>query len=277
MYRIRGWDQHQHYTDGRKISWIKLHRSLLDDRAYHSLDGDSAKILTLLWLLAAEDDGRVPGIGDVAWRIRIPESEVARAIQVLLTAGFLEANEGPYETVQTEPLSCTRTEVSCTRTPGGPYQTVPDIEPLPYEPVQTPSPSRTPRARATEEKRGEKKRTEQTRARAREEKPEQFDEVWAVVEEELHQGGGDPDTDRSVLAVMLGRIPAQDIIESLRGYGVRRRRGEFVRFADRPSLRLWWTKGNWSDFFGECQRAWKAEQAKQPAGIGDILRRLEAG
>jgi len=79
-YRIRNWVQFQHYKD-RNPHWVKLYRTLLDDRNWHALKGDDAKALVLLWLLAAEDEtrqGLLPDVETIAFRLRIDVS-AARA------------------------------------------------------------------------------------------------------------------------------------------------------------------------------------------------------
>ena len=49
----KNWVDHQHYKD-RNPPWIKLHRKLLNDRAFMCLPLASKALAPLLWLLAAE-------------------------------------------------------------------------------------------------------------------------------------------------------------------------------------------------------------------------------
>ena len=71
-YRIKGWKKFQHFKD-RKPPWIKLYRDLLDDMDWHELDGDSAKALVSLWLIASENEGELPEPRKLAFRLRISE------------------------------------------------------------------------------------------------------------------------------------------------------------------------------------------------------------
>jgi len=73
--RIRNWKKHQHYSF-RKPPWIKLYREILDDVEWHKLSGESAKGLVMLWLIASEDDGRLPDSAALAFRLRISENRV---------------------------------------------------------------------------------------------------------------------------------------------------------------------------------------------------------
>jgi hypothetical protein len=81
-YSIRNWREFQHFKD-RRPPWIKVHHSLLDKRVWHELDGNDAKLLIMLWLIASEDDqlrGRLPSTGDLAFRLRMPEPEVEQLL-----------------------------------------------------------------------------------------------------------------------------------------------------------------------------------------------------
>ena len=79
-FRIKGWRHYQHYHD-RRPSWIKLHRTLLDDAEYAALPPIAAKCLPLIWLIASESSGGVlPSIEILAWRLRITQSQVGRVL-----------------------------------------------------------------------------------------------------------------------------------------------------------------------------------------------------
>ena len=83
MYRIKGWTKFQHFKD-RRPPWIKLYRDILEDPDWHELDGDTAKILVSLWLIASEDlDGRLPDLRRLAFRLRIKESQLKQALTKL--------------------------------------------------------------------------------------------------------------------------------------------------------------------------------------------------
>ena len=83
--KIKDWSKFQHFKD-RNPPWIKLYRDILDDRDWHELDGDSAKILTMLWVIASEDPGRsgcLPDIRKLSFRLRIPESQLKQSLKKL--------------------------------------------------------------------------------------------------------------------------------------------------------------------------------------------------
>lgn len=80
---IKNWKQFQHFKD-RRPPWIKLYRELLDDINWHSLDGESAKILTMLWLVASDNqDGSLPDNQQLAFRLRITEKQLNQYITKL--------------------------------------------------------------------------------------------------------------------------------------------------------------------------------------------------
>lgn len=80
--QIKNWGEFQHFKNRDPI-WIKLYRKILDDKEWHKLDGDSAKGLVMLWLLASEDDGYLPDISTISFRLRIPEESVSGLISKL--------------------------------------------------------------------------------------------------------------------------------------------------------------------------------------------------
>lgn len=73
--RIKNWSKFQHFKD-RRPPWIKLYRELLDDVEFHELDGDSAKTLMMLWLIASENEGMLPEIKTLAFRLRTTEKTI---------------------------------------------------------------------------------------------------------------------------------------------------------------------------------------------------------
>jgi hypothetical protein len=83
--RIKDWGKFQHFKD-RTPPWVKLYRDILDDPDWHELDGTSAKVLTMLWLIASEDDthtGALPDIRKLAFRLRIEESKLNQILSKL--------------------------------------------------------------------------------------------------------------------------------------------------------------------------------------------------
>jgi len=83
--RIKGWERFQHFKD-RNPPWVKLYKDILDDPDWHSLDGESAKVLTMLWLIASEDEthqGALPDLRKLAFRLRIKESQLNQTLTKL--------------------------------------------------------------------------------------------------------------------------------------------------------------------------------------------------
>ena len=77
--RIKNWSKFQHFKD-RRPPWVKLYRDILDDIQWHELDPLAAKVLVMLWLIASEDDGRIPDSKTLAFRLRLPESKTKEII-----------------------------------------------------------------------------------------------------------------------------------------------------------------------------------------------------
>lgn len=80
--RIKNWARFQHFKD-RKPPWIKLYRDLLDDLKWHELDSEAAKVLVMLWLIAAESDGELPDFKELAFRLRITERSIKSIVSRL--------------------------------------------------------------------------------------------------------------------------------------------------------------------------------------------------
>jgi hypothetical protein len=84
-YRIKGWGKFQHFKD-RRPPWVKLYRDILDDPDWHDLDGDTAKVLIQLWLIASEDEtqnGCLPDTRRLSFRLRITEAKAKQALTKL--------------------------------------------------------------------------------------------------------------------------------------------------------------------------------------------------
>ena len=83
--KIKNWSEFQHFKD-RTPPWIKLYRYLLDDPDWHSLSGDEAKTLIMLWLIASEDkdmEGQLPPLKNIAFRLRISEVKLKQELNKL--------------------------------------------------------------------------------------------------------------------------------------------------------------------------------------------------
>lgn len=85
----KNWADFQHYKD-RSPVWIKLHRSILDNYEYHCLPVASRALAPMLWLLASEyEAGKITASVDaIAFRLRMPATELADALKPLIDSGF---------------------------------------------------------------------------------------------------------------------------------------------------------------------------------------------
>ncbi len=83
--RIKGWKKFQHFSK-RNPPWIKLHKSILDQRDINMISDKAFRVLIGLWLIASEDknlEGTLPEIPEIAWRLRISEQDLTGYLQEL--------------------------------------------------------------------------------------------------------------------------------------------------------------------------------------------------
>lgn len=85
---VKNWEKYQHYKN-RCPPWIKLHVNTLNDRAFASLSLASRGLLLQLWILASEQDGKVPyDLDEIRFRLR-DDTINERDIDLLIERGFL--------------------------------------------------------------------------------------------------------------------------------------------------------------------------------------------
>jgi hypothetical protein len=86
-YRIKDWEKFQHYKTGahadKPPEWIKLYPKLLNDIEFHKLNGDDAKTLMMLWMLASENGGSLPSYEKIAFRLRLSEKQIKSVLSRL--------------------------------------------------------------------------------------------------------------------------------------------------------------------------------------------------
>lgn len=135
----KNWSHFQHYKD-RCPPWIKLHKELLNDRAYMTLPTASKALAPLLWLLASESkDGSFDAsIDELVFRLRMPESDIKTGLKHLIDKGFFvddsnvlaDRYQDAIPETETERESETKTEKSRTATRGSrlPANWVPNKE-----------------------------------------------------------------------------------------------------------------------------------------------------
>lgn len=80
--KIKNFAKFQHFKD-RRPPWIKLYRDILDNMEWHELDGDSAKALVMLWLIASENSGQLPEKKNLAFRLRMSEEKLSQLLSNL--------------------------------------------------------------------------------------------------------------------------------------------------------------------------------------------------
>ena len=89
--RIKNWDKFQHYNPKlRRPPWIKLHRTLLTDYDFYNLDPLAAKTLVLMWLIASENNGELPSVKILAYRLRMTDKQISSIITQIYS--FLESD-----------------------------------------------------------------------------------------------------------------------------------------------------------------------------------------
>ncbi len=103
----KNWSEFQHYKD-RAPTWIKLHRSLLDNADYYFLSPLAGKMLPLIWLIASEKNGLLPEAPQLAWRLRITEKQCLEILEDLFTREFLI--EADTETAGTSEQAATQAQ-----------------------------------------------------------------------------------------------------------------------------------------------------------------------
>jgi hypothetical protein len=131
----KNWSHFQHYKD-RCPPWIKLHKELLNDRAFMTLPTASKALAPLLWLLASESkDGTFDAsIDELTFRLRMPESDIKTGLKHLIDKGFFvddsEVLAGCYQDAIPETETETETEKSRSATRGSrlPADWKPDAE-----------------------------------------------------------------------------------------------------------------------------------------------------
>jgi hypothetical protein len=72
------------------LPWLRLYRNRIDDRKYMAMGPELIGWHNLLSMIAGEKTGALPDIADAAHALRMPESEIAAAIDRLCNAGELK-------------------------------------------------------------------------------------------------------------------------------------------------------------------------------------------
>ena len=80
---MRNWDKFQPTMKDRNVIWIKLYRQILEDYEWHNLSSDSKATLVELLLLASENNGQLPEVHKIAFRLRKSEEFIQHEIDLL--------------------------------------------------------------------------------------------------------------------------------------------------------------------------------------------------
>lgn len=110
-YQVKGWENFQHYKH-RNPPWIRLYRSILDNRDFHETSPASAKMLVQFWILASENDGLLPDAPAIAFRLRCKEKDVLDAFSELYKRGFIEL-QGASATIATRQQDASKVHAEC--------------------------------------------------------------------------------------------------------------------------------------------------------------------
>lgn len=62
---------------------MKLYRDVLDDMEWYELDPLASKVLVMCWLIASEDEGRLPNTRTLAFRLRMSEKQTIDCLNKL--------------------------------------------------------------------------------------------------------------------------------------------------------------------------------------------------
>lgn len=138
--RPKNWKRFQHYTN-RRPPWIKLHREMLNDRAFMTLALASRGLAPLLWLLASEsEDGSFSGdLSDLEFRLHVSRNELTRCLESLLQSGFIEPADSVLAPCrQVAPESCSEGEGETERETEGAAAPTPPRKPRILRPEDVP-------------------------------------------------------------------------------------------------------------------------------------------
>lgn len=74
--------------------WFRCYDDLVDDPKVQQLPAEQFKGLINLWCLASKNDGALPPIADIAFKLRIKAEKVGKLLGALRLAGLLEDEDG---------------------------------------------------------------------------------------------------------------------------------------------------------------------------------------
>ena len=96
--RVRNWDKFQPTMKDRNVIWIKIYRQILEDYEWHNLSSDSKATLLELLLLASENNGQLPEVHKIAFRLRKTEDFINE--QIVLLSHWLQLDNNLITTCE---------------------------------------------------------------------------------------------------------------------------------------------------------------------------------
>lgn len=73
--------------------WFRLYDDLVDDPKIQRLPGETVKALLNLWCLASQNDGLLPAVDDIAFKLRMKPARVEHLLSVLGECGLIDSDE----------------------------------------------------------------------------------------------------------------------------------------------------------------------------------------
>jgi len=73
--------------------WFRVYDNLVDDPKIQRLSGETVKALLNLWCLASQNDGLLPAIDDIAFKLRMKPAKVETLLSVLGECGLIDSDE----------------------------------------------------------------------------------------------------------------------------------------------------------------------------------------
>jgi DNA-binding transcriptional ArsR family regulator len=73
--------------------WFRVYDDLVDDPKVQRLSGEMVKSLLNLWCLASQNDGTLPAADDIAFKLRMTPTKVAKLLSVLGECGLIDSDE----------------------------------------------------------------------------------------------------------------------------------------------------------------------------------------
>ena len=73
--------------------WFRLYDDLVDDPKIQRLPGETVKALLNLWCLASQNDGRLPAVDDIVFKLRMKPSKVEHLLSALGECGLIDSDE----------------------------------------------------------------------------------------------------------------------------------------------------------------------------------------